>query len=566
MDARAKGTASLRRVLTVVVAVWALVVLAVVGASPGVASSPGPATTLTVRAPATATAGVAFTVTVTAKDAAGQVATSYRGRVVLTSDDPRMPTVHSGYTFTATDGGVHTFSATLRTAGARTLTAKDATLTGRSAPVVVAAGAATRFAVTGPATAQPGQAISVQVVAKDPWFNYARGYRGTVAFTSTDPAATLPARYTFTAADNGVHTFPGVVLRSSGARTVTVADTVTPAVTGSLTVTVASAAGVYTWGAATGGLGDGSTTDRRTPVRVLTGGWADAESGNTSNFAIRADRTLWAWGSNGWGELGVGAGVPTAAPRQVGTRADWAVVAPGYQHTLGLRTNRSLWAWGDNEYFALGTGPSPGPEPEVQHTPVKVGTDLDWASVSAGLFHSVGVRTDGTLWGWGFNDPGSFGDPSGRWSNVPYRVGADTDWATVSSGATSHTVALKTDGSLWMLTDLPVQLGAGSRWVAVDAGRLFDVAIRNDGTLWSFGPSAPLTQVGTRAGWVKASAGSGHALALRADGSLWAWGENEHGQLGDGTTTDRPTPVQVGLGRHWVDATAGFEHSVAVAD
>jgi alpha-tubulin suppressor-like RCC1 family protein len=181
------------------------------------------------------------------------------------------------------------------------------------------------------------------------------------------------------------------------------------------------------------------------------------------------------------------------------------------------------------------------------------------------LFHSAGVRTDGTLWGWGANDPGPFGDPSGGTHTVPFRVGTDTDWSVVSSGGADHTVALKTDGSLWMLLDHPVQVGAGHSWVAIDAGWELDVAIRSDGTLWTFGRSAPLTQVGTAGGWVTASSGNGHFLAVRADGSLWAWGDNDDGELGDGTTTYRPTPVQVGLGRQWVDAAAGFDHSIAIA-
>ncbi|NUU19302.1 hypothetical protein HP550_18800 [Cellulomonas humilata] len=555
---------SVRRTLTVLVSAWALVALVLLGAPPSVAAGPGPATTLSVRAPASATAGVAFTVTVTARDSAGHIATGYRGKVTLTSDDPRNPTLHSGYAFTATDKGVHTFVATLRTAGAHTLTATGTgtTLTGTARTTVTAA-AATRFAVTGPTTTDPGQPFTVQVVAKDPWFNYARTYRGTITFTSTDPAATLPAPYTFTATDNGVHTFPGLVLRSPGPRTLTATDTT---ITGTLTVTVTSTAGVYTWGdGQTGVLGDGTTADRSLPVRVLSGEWADVETSTWSDFAIRADRTLWGWGNDGWGQVGTGPGYGTLLPRQVGTQADWGVVAAGYQHTMAIRTNGSLWGWGDNEYYALGTGPYPGPEPQTQDAPVKVGTDRNWASIAAGLFHSAGVRTDGTLWGWGANDPGPFGDPSGGTRTIPFQVGTDTDWAVVSSGGDSHTVALKKDGTMWMLMDAAVQLGAGYTWVAIDVGWSFDVAIRSDGTLWTFGPFTPLTQVGTDAGWVRASAGGGHGLALRADGSLWAWGANDDGQLGDGTTTARPTPVQVGLGRQWVDAAAGFQHSIAIA-
>ncbi|MET0788826.1 MAG: hypothetical protein ABWY33_06240 [Cellulomonas sp.] len=567
--------ASIRRTVTAVVAAWALVALALLGAPPGQATGSGPATTLSVRAPASATAGAAFAVTVTAKDAAGRVATTYRGRITLTSDDARMPTLVAGYTFTAADRGVRTFTASLRTAGSRLITAKDVakpTITGRSAPVVVAPGAAARFAVAGPATTASGQAFGVQVTVKDPWFNIVRAYRGTVAFTSNDPSATLPGPYAFTAGDAGIHTFAGVVLRTAGPRTVTVTDTAKPSVTGALAVTVASTAGVYTWGVDGSVLGGGTRPSTSLPFRILTGPWADVEAGNQTTFAIRADHTLWGWGYNAFGQTGTGWASSTDAsvltPHQVGTQADWAVVAAGYQHTLGIRTNGSLWAWGDNEYGALGTGNlGPGPGPELVPTPIKIGTDRDWAAVSGGLFHSVGLKTDGTLWGWGDNENGALGDTTGVDRLAPWRMSTET-WSDAAAG-NEFSVGIRADGTLWLFAGNPTRIGTRSDWVDVDVEGSSGVLLRADGSIWSWTlpqvGNLPV-QVGTGTGFTAASAGSGHGMALRADGSLWAWGSNAYGQLGDGTTTDRPLPVQVGLGIHWTDVAAGGAHTIGLGD
>jgi hypothetical protein len=188
--------------------------------------NPGATTQLAVAVPASATAGAAQNVTVTAKDTYGNATPAYRGAVHFTSTDPAAA-LPADYTFTAADGGVHVFATPVfKTAGARSLTAIDkatSSITGVGSTTVVAAQAST-MSLTGianPATA--GAAASGTVVLRDAYGNVATGYRGTVQFTSTDPAATLPADYTFTAADAGTRAFP-VTLRTAGNRAVTVSD------------------------------------------------------------------------------------------------------------------------------------------------------------------------------------------------------------------------------------------------------------------------------------------------------------------------------------------------------
>ena len=208
------------------------------------------ATHFSVSAPTSATAGVPFNITVTALNASNSTATGYTGTVQFTSSDSKVAGLPANYTFTAADNGVHTFTGlTLKTAGTQTVTATDtgtSSITGK-ATVAVSPAAASTLVVTAPTSATAGVPISVTVTAKDPYGNTVTGYLGTVHFTSSDSqtGVILPANYTFTAADAGVHTFTnGVTLETAGNQTVTATDTSTSSITGKATVTVASAAQV----------------------------------------------------------------------------------------------------------------------------------------------------------------------------------------------------------------------------------------------------------------------------------------------------------------------------------
>jgi CSLREA domain-containing protein len=188
---------------------------------------PGPATHFAVSAPGSATAGSAFSVTVTALDVNNNPATGYSGTVHFTSTDGAA-VLPANSTLT---NGVGTFSATLKTAGNRTIAATDtvtASITGTSSSIAVAAATATHFTVSAPASATGSLAFSFTVTALDPFNNTATGYSGTAHFTSTDGAAVLPANSTLT---NGVGTF-STTLKTAGNQTITATDTVTASITG----------------------------------------------------------------------------------------------------------------------------------------------------------------------------------------------------------------------------------------------------------------------------------------------------------------------------------------------
>jgi len=204
----------------------------------------------------TATAGAAFHVRVKAEDAAGRPDPDFRGTASFTTDDGS-PTLPDAYQFTAADSGVHTFDVTLRTAGLRALGLTGPLGTSPlNVPVAPAAADHVRLAV--PATGTAGAPFDVTVTALDPYQNVATGYTGTVRFQANDPnpAAAVPAAYTFGPADAGTHTFAGgVALLTAGARTVTVTPSNLPTQTASLTLdaTAASRLTLSAPGAATAG-------------------------------------------------------------------------------------------------------------------------------------------------------------------------------------------------------------------------------------------------------------------------------------------------------------------------
>jgi autotransporter-associated beta strand protein len=207
----------------------------ITGTSGAIAVSAGAATHLQISPPATAApstarvAGTAFSFTVTALDQFNNVATGYTGTVHFTSSDPQA-TLPADSTLT---NGVGTFTATLRTAGSQTISARDtanSSITGTSNAIVVSPAAATHFSISAP-TAATG-AFSFTVTALDAFNNVATGYTGTVHFTSSDPQATLPADATLT---NGVGTF-SATLRTGGNQTLTATDTVNSSITGSITI------------------------------------------------------------------------------------------------------------------------------------------------------------------------------------------------------------------------------------------------------------------------------------------------------------------------------------------
>ena len=298
------------------------------------------------------------------------------------------------------------------------------------------------------------------------------------------------------------------------------------------------------WGA----LGQGDDFDVLAPIPLsasFNGGFVFAGPYNT--FIIKSNGTLWASGNDQYGQLGDGTyGFAHVFHNfiQIGNASNWKYIAASTDHTLGIKTDGTLWAWGNNSYGELGDGTN-----AEKHTPVQVGTENNWKTVEAGLFISVGIKNDGTLWGWGDSSSGSLGmGTSGSLTyNTPTQIGTDNDWKSISIGIQGlFTLALKNNGALYVF---------GSGW----SGGFNPLGLGPDINI----ANTP-TQIGIDTDWKFINSGYNNSFSIKNNGTLWAWGQNDYGQLGDGTTIDKVIPTQIGTDNDWSIISGGLFHTVAL--
>ncbi len=393
---------------------------------------------------------------------------------------------------------------------------------------------------------------------------------------------------------------------------------------------------VWGWGDnSCGQLGDGaSDNERHTPVRVASTngegylqGVVQVAAGCDHSVALRDNGTVWAWGDNWAGRLGDGTeALDRHRPVQVvGSRGrghlEKVVAAAAHYHSLAVREDGTVCAWGFNWMGRLGDGTWDNKRPSPVRVLALGGTEPlgEIVTVAAGMGHSLALSKSGAVWGWGCNASGQCGNIGcgsapdlGIPRQVVGRFGSDhlERIADVDAGM-AHSVALRNDGTVWAWggnswgqlgngtisnSAWPVQVAAPEatghleQIVAVAAGSSHSMALRDDGTAWTWGSNArgqlgngttsksaiPLQVLG-HAGTghleniVAIAAGSCHSLAVTEDGAVWAWGDNSCGQLGDGTSdNERHTPVRVkasgGIGylQNVVAVAGGRNHSLAL--
>lgn len=308
----------------------------------------------------------------------------------------------------------------------------------------------------------------------------------------------------------------------------------------------------------------------------------------TTLDSVTVPGSIWSWGINSQGQLGHNDIISKSSPVQVGSLTNWKQVSTSSLHTLSTKQDGTLWSWGYNPYGQLGLS-----DTTKRSSPVQVGALTNWKQVSCGSRHTVAVKTDGTIWSWGRNTSfGELGLNDAIHRSSPTQIGTLTNWKTMSCGG-YHTLAIKTDGTLWGwgyngqanlgLGDTtnrssPVQIGTGSSWQSISATNTRSFAIRNDGTLWAAGAQTSgalgngytsgtrttFTQIGALTNWKQVSAGRYHTLAIKTDGTLWAWGNNNYGNLGLGDRTATSSPVQVGTLTNWKQVVTGSRHSIAI--
>jgi len=342
---------------------------------------------------------------------------------------------------------------------------------------------------------------------------------------------------------------------------------------------------LFSWGQNTyGQLGVGNVTLYSSPKQVgaLTDWAFIAQSPNaTAQFAIKTDGTLWAWGYNASGELGLGNTTNYSSPKQVGALTNWSYVSAAANVAAAIKTDGTLWTWGSG---SAANGRSSGTSVS---SPVQVGLLTNWSSVKGGSYQFLALKTDGTMWAWGLNNYGQLGLGDTTTRSSPVQIGALTTWLYITAGYNSG-LAVKTDNTLWSWGEnaqgtlgqgnttylsSPKQIGALTNWSKVECGFLNCVSVKTDGTLWGWGynnagqvgdgtitvRSSPV-QIGALTNWSLPSACySASSLCIKTDGTLWVWGRGNEGELGLGNTTRYSSPKQVGSSTTWGSVGATSE-------
>ncbi len=251
------------------------------------------------------------------------------------------------------------------------------------------------------------------------------------------------------------------------------------------------------------------------------------EVSNTHTLAIKTDGTLWAWGSNFYGELGDGTTVDNRnIPTQIGSSKNWSQISAGDNYySLGLKTDGTLWAWGHNDRGQLGDGTTIN-----KNIPTQIGTDNNWSQITTGDSYTIATKVDGSLWAWGNNNY-SLGNGLTQSSSLPIQVSTVLNWIQV---------AVSQKNTFGLRGDVYQSYGLLSTWGNNNKGQLGDGTTTDRTTPYNVGGINPSTN------WVKFKTSGLHTIAINTSSKLWAWGDNLYGQLGDGTKTDSKTPIQIG--------------------
>lgn len=294
---------------------------------------------------------------------------------------------------------------------------------------------------------------------------------------------------------------------------------------------------------------------------------------------------LWLWGRNNTGQLGDNSIIDKSSPIQTTSAGtNWKSVSSKGLFATGIKTDGTLWTWGYNGSGALGDNTVFNKSSPVQ----TISGGTNWKSISSTSDAAAAIKTDGTLWMWGYNGRGLLGDSTVTNKSSPVQTAAaGNNWKQVSVSGT-RTAAVKTDGTLWVWGwaeagvlgtnsrtvshSSPTQTSTGgTNWKQASVGSNMMAAVKTDGTLFTWGSgsfgelgtdtnvarSTPTQTASAGTNWKQVSSGRFSMAAIKTDGTLWTWGRNNYGQLAKNDTLNRSSPTQtVSGGTNWFKVDA----------
>jgi len=300
---------------------------------------------------------------------------------------------------------------------------------------------------------------------------------------------------------------------------------------------VATSGVLYSWGRNDYGQVGNNTRQAwpngfSSPAQIPGNQWLEISRGRNRGFGIKSDSTLWAWGENTQGRLGLNNEIHYSSPVQVSGTA-WNVISNGYHSTYAIKSDKTLWGWGradDAGELAQGDRISRSSPTQIPGT--------QWTFVSGGEYYASAIKDDGTLWTFGYNQQGQLGLNSIVSYSSPVQIPGT--WSKIDNSR-YHQMAQKTDGTLWVWGNNDGQLGQNSRVT-------YSSPVQVSGTQWSDFIS---------------NATSGPVLASKTDGTFWIWGGNANGQLGQNDMVQYSSPVQ--LQGNWVMPDRNsYDHGISM--
>ncbi len=324
------------------------------------------------------------------------------------------------------------------------------------------------------------------------------------------------------------------------------------------------------------------------PASAAASQWTQVSTGGWHTCGIKTNGTLWCWGFNADGQLGVGDKTNRTSPVRVGTSSSWAMVAAGAAHTCAIKNDGVRYCWGRNDSGQLGVGDN-----LPWSSPRRLTGESAWSSITAGAHHTCAIKTSGLGMCWGLNLYGAIGNNTTTNRNTPGTISGGRTWSTLTGGA-HHTCGKDTggarycwgtnagfelglDGNTSARRLVPTTLPADGAYLEVSAGAYTSCGIstarrlycwgRNDFGSAGVGDTVPHDELPlvSSASWSVVSPGGGHTCAVRTNGTAYCWGQNEAGQLGRGNTTDRLTPASLpSQSPPWSTISAGGAHSCGI--